>query len=211
MFADYIDWRAEHPSDDLMTELLNAEFNDETGTRRRLTRDEALTYMTVIAGAGNETTTRLIGWTGKVLADHPAKERAGRGPLADSQRRSRRFLRFEPPAPHWPATSPARSRSTATLCPRGAIMMLLHGSANRDDRRFPDPDRFDIHRTMASRSASALASTSVSGRRWPAWKVGSLWMRCSTASRNGWSTGIGPSIVPTSTVRGWETLPVFVA
>ena len=31
IFADYIDWRAEHPSDDLMTELLNAEFEDETG------------------------------------------------------------------------------------------------------------------------------------------------------------------------------------
>ena len=34
-FADYIDWRAEHPSDDLMTELLNAEFEDETGTTER--------------------------------------------------------------------------------------------------------------------------------------------------------------------------------
>ena len=30
-FAEYIDWRAEHPSDDLMTELLHAEFEDETG------------------------------------------------------------------------------------------------------------------------------------------------------------------------------------
>ena len=38
MFADYIDWRAEHPSDDLMTELLHAEFEDETGTVRRLSR-----------------------------------------------------------------------------------------------------------------------------------------------------------------------------
>ena len=32
MFADYVDWRAEHPSDDIMTELLNIEFTDETGT-----------------------------------------------------------------------------------------------------------------------------------------------------------------------------------
>ena len=43
MFAEYIDWRAEHPSDDLMTALLNAEFEDETGTVRRLTRAEVLT------------------------------------------------------------------------------------------------------------------------------------------------------------------------
>ena len=71
MFEEYIDWRAEHPSDDLMTELLNAEFEDETGTTRRLTRDEVLIIVNVIAGAGNETTTRLIGWAGKVLAEHP--------------------------------------------------------------------------------------------------------------------------------------------
>ena len=71
MFADYIDWRADHPSDDIMTELLNVEFEDETGTRRHLTRSELLTYLEVVAGAGNETTTRLIGWTGKVLAYYP--------------------------------------------------------------------------------------------------------------------------------------------
>ncbi len=35
MFADYIDWRAAHPSDDIMTELLHVEFEDETGVRRR--------------------------------------------------------------------------------------------------------------------------------------------------------------------------------
>src|SRR6476620_5647542 len=40
MFEDYIDWRAEHPSDDLMTQLLNAEFEDESGTSRKLTREE---------------------------------------------------------------------------------------------------------------------------------------------------------------------------
>src|ERR1700722_15206054 len=57
-FGEYLDWRAEHPSDDIMTELLNVEFEDETGTVRRLTRDELLTYIGVVSGAGNETTTR---------------------------------------------------------------------------------------------------------------------------------------------------------
>ena len=65
-----------HPSDDIMTELLNVEFEDETGTVRRLTRDELLTYVSVVSGAGNETTTRLIGWAGKVLAEHPDQRRA---------------------------------------------------------------------------------------------------------------------------------------
>ena len=74
-FEDYIDWRATHPSDDLMTDLLNAEFEDVTGETRKLTREEVLNYVGLIAGAGNETTTRLIGWTGKVLAEHPDQRR----------------------------------------------------------------------------------------------------------------------------------------
>ncbi len=83
-FADYIDWRAQHPSDDLMTDLLNAEFEDENGDRRRLTRGEVLSYVNLLASAGNETTTRLIGWTGKVLADHPEQRRLlARGPEPD--------------------------------------------------------------------------------------------------------------------------------
>ena len=75
IFEAYIDWRADHPSDDIMTELLNAEFVDETGTTRNLTRQELLTYLNVVAGAGNETTTRLIGWAGKVFAEHPDQRR----------------------------------------------------------------------------------------------------------------------------------------
>ena len=97
-FNEYIEWRETHPSDDLMTDLLRAEFEDETGTVR-LTRQEILGYVILIAGAGNETTTRLIGWTGKVLAEHPDQ-------LADLGRdRSlvpnaiEELLRYEPPSP----------------------------------------------------------------------------------------------------------------
>src|SRR5207253_6753685 len=70
MFSDYIDWRVDHPSDDLMTQLLNAEVEDD-GEARRLTRVEVLQYTNMIAGAGNETTTRLIGFLGQLLAEHP--------------------------------------------------------------------------------------------------------------------------------------------
>ena len=103
MFEEYIDWRAQHPSDDLMTELLQAEFEDETGTVRRLTRNEVLTYVNVVAGAGNETTTRLIGWAGKVLAEHPDSGRARRRPLAHPQR-DRGAAALRAPAPMSAAT-----------------------------------------------------------------------------------------------------------
>ena len=75
MFAEYIEWREEHPSDDLMTALLQAEFQDETGTTRRLTRTEILTSVNLLAGAGNDTTAKLIGWSGKLLSDHPEQRK----------------------------------------------------------------------------------------------------------------------------------------
>ena len=99
-FAEYIDWRAENPSDDLMTDLLQAEFEDETGTVRRLSRQEILTYLAVIAGAGNETTTRLIGWAGKVLAENPGQRRELVEDRALIPNAIEELLRFEPPGPH---------------------------------------------------------------------------------------------------------------
>jgi cytochrome P450 len=99
-FADYVDWRSSHPSDDLMTELLHAKFEDETGETRRLTRDEVLTYVNVVAGAGNETTTRLIGWAGKVLADHPDQRRELVEDRSLIPNAIEELLRYEPPAPH---------------------------------------------------------------------------------------------------------------
>lgn len=58
----YVEWRSKNPSDDLMTALLNVEFDDDQGVHRKLTRKEVLRYTQVVAGAGNETTGRLISW-----------------------------------------------------------------------------------------------------------------------------------------------------
>ena len=74
LFADYIEWRATHPSDDLMTELLNAQVEEPDGTVRPLERTEVLAYTAMIAGAGNETTARLIGFMGELLGEPPGPE-----------------------------------------------------------------------------------------------------------------------------------------
>ena len=146
MFADYIEWRAEHPSDDLMTQLLNAEFEDEHGERRTLTRQEVLTYTAVIAGAGNETTGRLIGWLAKVLAEHPDQRREVVEDRSLIPNVIDETLRFEP-------TGHASARYVTqdveyhgTTMPAGSPILLLMASANRDPRRYADPDVFDIHR-----------------------------------------------------------------
>jgi cytochrome P450 len=210
-FAAYIDWRAEHPSDDIMTELLNVEFEDETGTVRRLTREELLVYLNVVAGAGNETTTRLIGWAGKVLAEHPDQRRDLVENPALIPQAIEELLRFEPPAPHVARHVTRDVEYYGQTVPEGGVMMLLIGAACRDQRQFPpNGDVFDIHRQPRQHLAfsvgthfclgSALAR--LEGRialeeilhRFPEWDVDLEHARLS----------------PTSTVRGWETMPALV-
>ena len=149
-FADYIDWRAEHPSDDIMTELLLAEFEDETGSVRRLGRQEILTYISVIAGAGNETTTKLIGWAGKVLADHPDQRRQLYEDRSLIPNAIEELLRFEPPGPHIARFVARDVELYGETVPEGSAMLLIAGSANRDKGRYAHADRFDIHRRRAA-------------------------------------------------------------
>lgn len=208
MFAEYIDWRAKHPSDDLMTELLNAELQEEDGSTRRLTREEVLTYVSLLAGAGNETTTRLIGWTGKVLGEHPDQRRQITEDRLLLTNAIEELLRYEAPSPVQARYVARDVTHHGQTVPEGSVMLLLNGSANRDERKFADADRFDIHRSIGRHLSlgyglhhclgAALAR--LEGRvaldevlnRFPDWEVDTD--RAVQAK--------------TSTVRGWESLPV---
>jgi cytochrome P450 len=210
LYADYIDWRIEHPSDDLMTDLLHTEFEDEHGVRRTLTRDEALLYTTVVSGAGNETTTRLIGWAGKVLAEHPDQRRdlvEDRSMLGNA---IEELLRFESPGVQIARYMPAPVELYDRTVPEDSVMIFIVSAANRDERRWEDAHRFDIRRKLQQHLGfgygihyclgAALAR--LEGRvaldelldRFPEWEVDLDRARIS----------------PTSTVRGYETLPVLL-
>jgi cytochrome P450 len=209
VFGDYIDWRAEHPSDDLMTELLRAEFDDVDGERRRLTREEVLGYVNLIAAAGNETTTRLIGWTGKVLAEHPDQRRELVEHRSLVTNAIEELLRYEAPSPVQARLVTEDVEHHGEKVPAGSVMLLLTASGNRDDRKFPDGDRFDIRRPIDHHLSfgygvhfclgAALAR--LEGRvaldevltRFPEWEVD-------------WDNAVQAR---TSTVRGWEKLPVL--
>jgi cytochrome P450 len=211
VFGEYIDWRADHPSDDLMTELLTAEFEDAEGTRRRLTRGELLSYVNLLAAAGNETTTRLIGWTGKVLAEHPDQRRELVEDRSLVPNAIEELLRFEPPSPVQARYVTSDVEHHGRVVPEGSVVLLLNASGNRDERRFADPDRFDIRRRIDHHLAfgygihfclgAALAR--LEGRialdevlrRFPSWEVD----RDNAVQAR------------TSTVRGWESLPVLTS
>jgi cytochrome P450 len=211
IFASYLDWRADHPSDDIMSELLNVEFEDETGTVRRLTRDELLLYVNVVAGAGNETTTRLIGWAGKVLADHPDQRRQIAENPSLVPKAIEELLRYEPPAPHVARYVTRDVEYHGQTVPEGSVMMMLIGAANRDHRQFPpDGDAFDIHRearqhltfSVGTHFCLGSALARLEGRialeeilkRFPQWEVDHA----------------NAALSPTSTVRGWDSMPAFI-
>jgi cytochrome P450 len=210
-FGQFIDWRAEHPSDDIMTELLHVEFEDETGTVRRLRRDELLIYISVVSGAGNETTTRLIGWAGKVLAENPDQRRALVADRSLIPAAIEELLRYEPPAPHVARYVTRDVEYYGRRVPEGSVMMLLIGAANRDHLQFPpDGDVFDIRRephqhltfSVGTHYCLGSALARLEGRialeeilkRFPEWDVDLSECKLS----------------PTSTVRGWETMPAVL-
>jgi cytochrome P450 len=194
-----------------MTALLQADVEDEKGEVRKLTRQEVLTYTEVVAGAGNETTGRLIGWLGKVLGDHPDQRREVAKHRSLIPNVIEETLRFEPTGPHVARYVARDAEYYGTTVPAGSAMLLLVGAANRDERRYTEPDRFDIHRNEGQHLTfgwglhfclgAALAR--LEGRvaldevldRFPDWEVDYENLR----------------LAPTSTVRGWETMPVSVA
>lgn len=208
VFAEFIDWRADHPADDLTTELLEVEFEDETGTVRRLRRDELLMFMNVVAVAGAETTTRLIGWAGKLLSEHPDQRRL----LVDDRSllpgAIEEILRYEPPALQAARYVTADVEFYGRIVPEGSAMLTLIGAANRDERRFgPDAESFDVTRTPRQHLSFGVgahyclgnALARIEGRvaldeilnRFPDWEV-----------------DIDNAVFSSSSaVRGWDSMP----
>ncbi len=208
VFADFIDWRADHPGDDLTTELLEAEFEDETGTTRRLRRDELLMFMNVVAVAGAETTTRLIGWTAKLLSEHADQRRllaADRSLLPGA---IEEILRFEPPALQAARYVTRDVEFHGQIVPEGSAMLMLIGAANRDERRFGDTaESFDVTRAprqhltfgVGAHYCLGNALARIEGRialdemlnRFPDWEV-----------------DISSAVFSSSSaVRGWDSMP----
>jgi cytochrome P450 len=209
-FTEYIEFRRRHPSDDLMSALIEVTFVDEEGVERHLDLEEILNYASLLAAAGNETTTKLIGWTGYLLGNHPDQRQIlvddpGLIPGAIEE-----VLRYEAPSPVQARFVTHDVDIHGTTVPEGSVLLMLTAAANRDDREFENPDRFDVRRKIEhhvtfgyglhfcmgaalARLEGTIALQEVLSR-FPAWEVD-----IDNAER-----------AHTSTVRGWHRLPVTV-
>lgn len=210
-YADYVEWRETNPSDDLMTALLNVEFEDEHGTTRKLTRQEVLTFVTLLSGAGNDTTAKLIGWTGKLLSDHPDQRRLLREDRDLIPDAVEEVLRYEAPGMQNARYAVEDVEFEGGVLPAESAVVCIMASANRDERRFPDPDRFDVQRKPAGIMTFSFglhfclgaALARLQGRvaleevldRFPEWTV----------------VESEAVLAPTSTTRGYKSLPVVIS
>jgi cytochrome P450 len=146
--GEQLEERQKSPRDDMFTDLLEGEIDDDDGQKRRLTFDEATMFSLLLASAGTETVARLIGWAGLVLADNP-DQRAGL--VADPAlipNAVEELLRYEAPSPVQGRWTTRDVEIHNQVIPSDSKVLLITGSAGRDERIFPDADLFDIRRKM---------------------------------------------------------------
>ena len=140
-FAAFTADRRSTPGDDFTSVLLAAEPDGEA-----LTDDQVIGFCFLLIIAGNETTTKLIGNTLLALQRHPAeraKVLADRGRIADAVEER---LRYEGSTQVMARTLTRDAERHGTTMREGAKVLLLLGSANRDERVWDRPDVFDIDR-----------------------------------------------------------------
>lgn len=202
--------RRARPEEDLLTGLVEAEIADGDGGTRRLTDREAAAFGNLLVTAGTETVARLLGWGAVIFDEHPDQRAELAADPALFPAAVEELLRFEAPSPVQGRVTSRPVEMHGTEIPAGAKVLMLTGSAGRDERRWPDPDRFDIHREVGSHVSfgfgihfclgAALArmegriAFEETLRRFPSWSVDH-----DRARR-----------LHTSTVRGWKSVPVTV-
>jgi cytochrome P450 len=205
-FAD----RRTNPRDDVFTDLVQVEITDESGKERGLTDSELADFGILIFSAGSETVARHLGWAASVLDEYPEQRAELASDFSLIPNAVEEILRFEPPSPvnaRW--TTREVSLHGVTI-PENSRVILITGSAGRDERKYPDPDVLDIRRTVdlhltfgyGIHFCLGAALARMEGRigleetlkRWPDWKVDRA------------------NVVPlyTSTVRGPLKLPIQV-
>jgi len=142
-FQQLLAERRERPGDDLISALLAAEIDG-----RRLSEEELLGFCFVLIVAGNDTTTNLIANGAVLLADHPEQRKLLLESPAAIPNAIEEMLRFESPVQALPRIARRDVELHGVVIPRGALVRLVWAAANRDEREFEDPERFDVTRTI---------------------------------------------------------------
>jgi cytochrome P450 len=147
-YWETIQARRRTPRDDMVTRILTTPFEESDGTQRTLDDIEAMGMIGLISAAGNETVARHLGWLALVYERFPEQRRKVARNPAKSADAVEELLRFEAPSPTQGRYVTRDIEKHGVRIPAGSTMALLTGSAGRDERRYEDPDRFDVDRRL---------------------------------------------------------------
>jgi len=210
-FLDLARAKRRRPDGLLMSKLTTAVLRDDDGNEERLSDGDVAAFSVLIAGAGSETVTKLIG-SGVVLFDqHPEQWDLVRADEALIPHAVEEILRMHPPSQYQGRFAMAPVEFDGGTIPADSPVILLTGAATRDPRAYEGPDDFDIRRggrtTLAfgygvhgclgawlARLESNLAFNGIRAR-WPHFEV-----RHDELRR-----------VNMSNVAGFSNVPVFVS
>jgi cytochrome P450 len=202
--------RRRTPREDLVSVLVHSDLEEEDGSTRKLTDAEIGSFVTLLSIAGTETVARLLSWAAVLLARNPDQ----RAVLVDDPRiipnGIEEMLRYEAPSPVNARWVTRDLEYYGQPVPRDSKMILLNGSADRDERHFEDPDVFDVRRKIDRHVAFGYGTHFCVGaalarlesriaieetlRRFPTWEIDDAELE--------W--------VHTSTVRGFAKVPIHL-
>ena len=200
--------RRASPRDDMLTDLVTAELTEPDGSVRHLTSQESSEFALLLVSAGTETVARLLGWGAMLLDEHPdQRAELAADPLL-LPNAVEELLRFEAPSPvqgRW-TTEPIELHGE--VVPADSKVLLLTGSAGRDERKYPEAGRFDIHRSFDHHVSFGYGIHFCLGAAL-ARMEGRIGLEESLARFPEWAVDHERSVrLHTSTVRGWSSVPV---
>ena len=201
--------RRKQPAEDLTTTVVEAEINDaETGERRKLSEHEALGYLSLVIGAGNDTTANLLTWLAYCLAQFPAERQKLHADPGIIPNAVEETLRYQAPSPQQFRVTLSEVELHGRKIAEGARILVINGAANRDERIFNEPDVYAVDRKIlqtmtfgqGAHNCLGAALSRLEGRivleemlrRFPNWGI--------DLERS--------EMKHTSTVRGWNRLPI---
>jgi len=207
-FSSYVAERRKRPADDMISILIDSRVDMPDGSSEKLDDTALLSFIGLLSAAGNETVARFLGWSATALARFPGERRklvADPGLIPGAVEE---ILRFEAPSPVQARRVMRDTKLHGEILPEGARVLLLTGSAGRDEREYPDPDRLDIGRNIDRHVSlgyglhfclgaslarlEARIALEETLRRFPEWTVD-------------WEEA---EMVHTSTVRGYAKVPI---
>jgi cytochrome P450 len=145
-FLGLIAEKRRRPGDDMISRLIAAEVDRSDGETTRLDDTEIAGFVGLLGGAGAETVTKLVGNAVVLFHRNPGQWRKA---LDDRQKivpAVEEILRYWPPSQYQGRFSVRDSEYSGVTIPAGHPVILVTGSATRDERFYGNPDDFDIDR-----------------------------------------------------------------